>query len=297
MSEYQKIKFSVVMANYNNGFYLEDAIESVIAQTYHNWELVIVDDCSTDNSVDVIKRFLSDAKIKLVTHDKNLGCGASKSDGIAHASGEFIGILDADDALAPNCLELVIKEFNHYPNCGMVYTTSYECDKTLQKEYITQWVGQIEPGKTNLHLSRISAFRSFTRSSYNLTSGIDRKLRSAVDKDLIYKIEEVSELRYLNKPLYYRRYNSNGISQGDHETSAYINCVIAMLEAFRRRKKRKFSNLSAEQMSTILIRATPLCLKESKFFLTFKFLMIGLLLYPRNLKIFIKYLIKILNFS
>ena len=64
----QDISFSLLMTNYNNEKYIEEAINSVISQTYSNWELIIVDDCSTDNSIQIITPYLRNKKIKLASY-------------------------------------------------------------------------------------------------------------------------------------------------------------------------------------------------------------------------------------
>ena len=69
----KKSPFSVLIANYNNAKYIKKAIESVLKQTYKNWEIVIVDDASTDNSLEVIRPYLKDKRIKLVKHKENQG--------------------------------------------------------------------------------------------------------------------------------------------------------------------------------------------------------------------------------
>ena len=87
---------SIIMPNYNSGKYISESIESVLAQTYENWELIVVDDCSSDDSIEVIKSY-SDPRIKLIQNEKNSGAAISRNNAIAVASGEFIAFLDSDD--------------------------------------------------------------------------------------------------------------------------------------------------------------------------------------------------------
>lgn len=99
-------KVSVIMPNYNCGKYLEETVNSVINQTYRNWELLIVDDCSTDNSVEVIKNLQSkDDRIKLFINEKNSGAAASRNRAMREASGKWIAFLDSDDLWTPDKLE------------------------------------------------------------------------------------------------------------------------------------------------------------------------------------------------
>jgi teichuronic acid biosynthesis glycosyltransferase TuaG len=97
---------SIVMPSYNTGDYIEETILSVINQTYRNWELIIVDDNSIDNSLEVIERFMKvDSRIALFKNFKNSGAAISRTIGIKKASGEFIAFLDSDDVWYQNKLK------------------------------------------------------------------------------------------------------------------------------------------------------------------------------------------------
>lgn len=121
----QKDLLSVVMVNYNHGIFLRDAIESVISQTYQKWELVVVDDGSTDNSLEIVheyqKRF--PGRIRLETHPNgnNLGIAASYRLGISFCQGEFIGFLEPDDLWLSENAGKKINVLKSYP-VGLVYS-------------------------------------------------------------------------------------------------------------------------------------------------------------------------------
>ncbi|KKM93661.1 hypothetical protein LCGC14_1206190 [marine sediment metagenome] len=117
----QDFSFSLLMANYNNAKYIKEAINSVISQTYSNWELIIVDDCSTDNSIQVITPFLRNKKIKLIKTKKNLGyCGALKT-AIYHALNNIIGIIDSDDKLHNQAIEKISEAYIYSRPISFVY--------------------------------------------------------------------------------------------------------------------------------------------------------------------------------
>lgn len=89
---------SIIMPTYNCGKYIGIAIDSVIAQTYQNWELIIVDDCSTDNSVEVIESYrLKDKRIKFYRLNVNSGAAAARNKAISEARGKYMAFLDSDD--------------------------------------------------------------------------------------------------------------------------------------------------------------------------------------------------------
>ena len=124
--------FSVIMPNYNKGKYIKEAIESVLAQTYPNWELVIVDDASTDNSLEVINTFLNNENIKLIKNADNKGVGYTAKLAVEHSSGEIIGTLDSDDVLVEDALMVMVNEHKAYPEYGLIYSNHYNCDKDLK---------------------------------------------------------------------------------------------------------------------------------------------------------------------
>ena len=106
-------KVSIIVPNYNCESFLIETIESVVKQTYSNWELIIVDDCSTDNSVAVINNYCQqDERIKLFVNDKNSGAAASRNRAIREASGKWIAFLDSDDLWLPEKLEKQLKFMN-----------------------------------------------------------------------------------------------------------------------------------------------------------------------------------------
>ena len=97
---------SVITPSYNCARFIEETIRSVQAQTWQNWEMVIVDDCSTDNSVDVIQRIAKDdARIRLMQHQWNGGPAVSRNIAIENAKGRYIAFLDSDDLWLPEKLE------------------------------------------------------------------------------------------------------------------------------------------------------------------------------------------------
>lgn len=93
------------MPSWNTGRYIGESIQCVIQQTYGNWELIIVDDCSTDNTDEVVKPFLQDERIKYLKNEKNSGAALSRNRALREAKGEWIAFLDSDDLWLPEKLE------------------------------------------------------------------------------------------------------------------------------------------------------------------------------------------------
>ena len=100
---------SIIMPSYNTGGYIKKALESVLAQTYSNWELIIVDDCSTDNTDEIVSAFFTDARIHYIKNEKNSGAAISRNHALREAKGKWIAFLDSDDLWHPEKLERQIK--------------------------------------------------------------------------------------------------------------------------------------------------------------------------------------------
>lgn len=111
---------SVIMPSFNTEKYINDSINSVLRQTYDNFELIIVDDCSSDNSVEVIKKY-DDSRIRLIVNTSNKGAAFSRNRALIESKGEWIAFLDSDDLWEPKKLEEQIK-FMQESNCWFSYT-------------------------------------------------------------------------------------------------------------------------------------------------------------------------------
>ena len=118
------MKISVITASYNYECYIKETIESVINQTYTNWELIIVDDGSKDNSVEVIKEYCKkDTRIKLFQHEngENRGLAETVQLALKQATGDWIVFLESDDTITSDYLEEKIKIANTNPEIGLIF--------------------------------------------------------------------------------------------------------------------------------------------------------------------------------
>lgn len=112
---------TVLMPVYNAARYLREALESILCQTYDRFELLIIDDGSTDSTVDIIKSY-SEERIRLVHHDRNLGLIATLNSGLALARGHYIARMDADDIAAPGRIAAQAAFMDAYPDVGICGT-------------------------------------------------------------------------------------------------------------------------------------------------------------------------------
>ncbi len=148
---------SIIMPSWNTAKFISESIQCVVDQTYQNWELLLVDDCSSDNTDDVVKPFLADTRIKYYKNEKNSGAALTRNRGLREANGEWIAFLDSDDLWLPEKLE---KQIGFMINNGYVfsyheYEKIDEEDKPLniivsgpdvvnkQKMYNYDYIGQL----------------------------------------------------------------------------------------------------------------------------------------------------------
>lgn len=118
------IQFSVVIPLYNKEKHITRAINSILNQKYQPAEIVIVDDGSTDHSVNEVEKFKEDSRIRLI-RQKNLGVSAARNNGVSETTNELIAFLDADDEWKPEFLSQIQRLYNNFPDCG-AYATAYE---------------------------------------------------------------------------------------------------------------------------------------------------------------------------
>lgn len=115
---------SIIMPSFNTGKYITETIESVLVQSYKNWELIIVDDCSSDNTDEIISTYLSDDRIHYLKNEKNSGAAFSRNTALREANGKWIAFLDSDDLWMPEKLE---KQLSFMKSNGYFFSyTDYE---------------------------------------------------------------------------------------------------------------------------------------------------------------------------
>ena len=238
------MKFSILIAHYNNGNFFKECYDSLLMQTYQNWEAIIVDDASTDDSLLQIRSLTkNDSRFRLYVNETNQGCGYTKRKCMEFASGEICAFLDPDDALYTQAIESSVNAFRQNSEIVAAYSKFMICDKFLNPLQVFKNSKQIynSPHFFNTHI-QISHFFSFTKEAYFKTSGINAALFNAVDQDLYLKILEVGNPKFINEVLYRYRTHSNGISQYKSKKSVKESFSKVILETMHRRKLQKIAN-------------------------------------------------------
>lgn len=203
---------SIIVTVYNRDRYLGAAIESILNQTYSDFELLIWDDGSSDRSVDIAQDYArKDKRVRVITAEHQGRVAALKA---AHAEviGTYIGWVDSDDLLAPTALEATVAILNTQPTVGMVYTNYLVIDEDNQVKGLGQRC-HIPYSKDRLLVDFMTFhFRLMRRSIYEQIGGVDPTL-VCEDYDICLKFSEVAEIYHLEQPLYYYRVHAQSISQ------------------------------------------------------------------------------------
>ncbi|AOW99800.1 hypothetical protein BJP34_10345 [Moorena producens PAL-8-15-08-1] len=203
-------EITYLIANYNNGKYITDCLNSLHQQSSPNWRAIIVDDQSTDNSLQIINSQLTE-KIKFLKNEQNIGYTPTLIRLIEQATTDIVGILDPDDALYPEATELVLQAYCEYPEAGFVYTNQDYYNEELTAKIGSYLSSAIPSGRTSL-MHGVGAMRTFRRSAYAKTTGLDPSILYAEDRDLVYKMEEVTPFVFVDLALYKYRYVPNSQS-------------------------------------------------------------------------------------
>ncbi|MBV6626464.1 MAG: glycosyltransferase [Rivularia sp. (in: Bacteria)] len=227
-------KISIVIPVYNRSNYLSAAIESVLKQTLTDFELIIWDDGSTDNSVDIANHYAQqDKRIKVIAA-KHQGQTLALQGAFSVISGTYTGWIDSDDILAPTALEETAIFLDNNPQVGLVYT-----DYLIINEK-NQMLGkgkrcQIPYSPDRLLVDFMTFhFRLMRKEVFKQAGGIDSESGLVQDYDLCLRLSEITQVHHLERPLYYYRQHTGCISYQKRVELIY-NSQEAIARALQRR--------------------------------------------------------------
>ncbi len=226
------IEFSVIIPLYNKVNYIKDCLESVLKQSHQNFEVIIVNDGSTDGSEKVVETF-EDPRIRLVQQE-NKGASSARNYGISIANSDWIALIDADDYWYPNHLEEIYKTIKILPKANVV-CTNYEI--LLEKAYLKKPTfsfdikSEIDYVSNYFEASYIDPLAwtsalAFTTSIFNKVGGFDTNITSGQDIDLTVKFGIHATIAFNPKvTMRYHRTTENNLSDltGLKEKLNYIN--------------------------------------------------------------------------
>ena len=209
MTSFMNPLISVIMPVYNREKYIGEAIESVLSQTYKNWELIIIDDGSTDTTYKIISEYANkDSRIKIFKNNINLGISPSRNKGLMFAKGKYIGILDSDDIILPETLEKCLPYFND--KIKLIYTNYVDIDT----EYNILRHNPAQPFNRNdiLTYTMWRPFGMYDKSCALSISGYDMGAKICEDGEFMLRFGQEFDMYHLNEFLYVRRIHDTNIT-------------------------------------------------------------------------------------
>lgn len=232
------MKFSILIAHYNNAQYFKECFESLIAQTYSDWEAIILDDCSVRDDQEMIKNIIkNDSRFIYYENKINKGVGFTKGKLIELASGQILGFVDPDDAILPEALEKSMLVFANKKEVVLTYSRFISCDKNLKPLLPSKAGRQIEndnPLFFNCPIV-INHFVCFSKKDYEKTEKINPDLKIAEDQDLYLKLYERGKVVFINENNYLYRFHGGGISQNENKKKSYEYWGKVIFDAMKRR--------------------------------------------------------------
>lgn len=243
---------SVIMPVYNAEKYVGLAIESILNQTYKKFEFIIVDDASTDSTLNILKDFSKrDKRIILIRNIKNLGVTKSLNKALEGALGKYIIRMDADDWAYPERLALQVDLMEHHPD--VVVSGSYieVCDKNLKTKCIRKY--RLDDISIRKHLFRYSPFAhpaTIWIGEILKSQRYDERIRICQDYELYFRVGKIGKFMNLDKSLLKLRMHDTSVSttMSDYQlkNTVLIRLSAVLLLGYNMTKLDKFYNFIQE---------------------------------------------------
>lgn len=263
-------KVSVIIPNYNHSTFLPQRIESVLNQTYQDFELIILDDCSQDNSKEIIERYRNHPRVsKIVYNTQNSGSTFKQWEkGISLAEGEYIWLAESDDYCEPNFIETLVTKLDQYPKAGVAYCQSISVD--LLNTPIHSWIDHTQVFAPNIWLDNFLmdgpeaimnffVYRNvipnasgviFRKATYDSTTGINTGMTLNGDWILWVKLLEKSSLLFVSKSLnYFRQHNEKATGRNTKN----FNNLKEIFELFKYIEERNAIGFKIKKRMTNIV--------------------------------------------
>lgn len=245
-------KVSVVIPNYNHARFLRKRIDSVLQQTFQDFELILLDDCSTDDSRSILSSYAADPRVTIEFNDANSGSTFKQwNKGVRLALGEYVWIAESDDYADPRFLERLVAVLDADPRVVFVNCRSWRVDADGQVNgYADSYLETVDPEKwtkdfnvdgreeCRQYFVRVNAVCNassvlFRRAVYECVGGADENLRFCGDWKLWASMALTGRVAYLSEPLNYYRTHSATVTEGSSQqglaATEYLRVVGWML--------------------------------------------------------------------
>ena len=276
---------SIIVPCYNQAQYLSESLDSVLAQTYLDWECVIVNDGSSDNTETVAKAYCDkDARFKYLKQ-KNQGPSAARNNGIRQSSGKYILPLDGDDLIAPTYMEKAVSYLESHKDCKLVY-----CQAEFFGEKTGLWQLEDYDYDRFIWSNCIFCTAFFRREDFELTGGYNTNMKAGFEdwdfwlsflkpQDIVYRIDEVLFMYRIktvsrNTEVWHSRiedvfkrvyHNHPEIYSQYSDTVIWLHCQLSMKEDMLRMKTAELEGIKNSRSYKLLLKIMKPLRKVIKF--------------------------------
>lgn len=230
-------KISILTTVYNRDKYLAACIDSVLASSFQDWELIIVDDVSSDNSVAIAQRYdQKDPRIKVYINDKNLGDYPNRNKAASYATGKYLKYLDADDLIYPHGLEIMVHTMEQFPEAGLgisqkvaedikPYPFVMQPKETFKREFLMRGVLGLGPTGTIIRRDAFKKIGGFTGTRY------------IGDTEMWYKIALIYPVVKMEDDLiFWRQHDDQEITKGQERFFYLENAFKLKLNTLQKKE-------------------------------------------------------------
>lgn len=233
-------KVSICIPTFNHAHFLNEAIESALSQTFKDLELLVVDNCSTDNTEEIVARYLKlDTRISYTRNESNIGLVGNLNRCLELAVGEYIKIMGADDLLEPSCIEQSLRIFDHNKNVSLVSCARILIDENSKPIGITAF------GSKSILTSGTKVIKKcfFTANligepiavlfrKKDAFPGFNAKYKQLIDLDLWFRLLEKGDFAFLPDALCKFRIHANQTTKANVKSLSFISDEIALFHDY-----------------------------------------------------------------
>lgn len=231
-------RLSITVLNYNYGHFLRDCLESILAQSYRDFEVIVIDDCSKDDSVRVVEPFLQDPRVRLITHTQNAGFVGSLIEGAEASSSPYLTVISADDfVLSPTAFEQQMRLLEANPNTSFCHGAWVILDTKTQaiievlpfsKDHVWSGEDEFQQLCTNYYVLHTGTI--IRRTAYAAVGGYDTSRRYTIDCTMWAVLCGAGDVAYVAETLYGYRIHGSNMSHRPEALRATTDELIRMVD-------------------------------------------------------------------
>jgi glycosyl transferase family 2 len=231
-------RLSITVLNYNYGHYLGECLRSIMAQSYVDFEVIVIDDCSSDDSLRVIEPFLQDPRVRLINHPQNAGFLRSLIEGVEASSSPYMCVVSADDfVLSPRAFEQQMRLLEQNPQATFCYGSWVLVDAKSEsvvdvapfpKDHV--WSGEEEFRQMCTSYHVLHSGTIIRRSAYEAVGGYPTDRRYTVDWTMWAVLCGAGDVAYVAEPLYGYRIHGSNMSRRPEVLRATTDEMVSMVE-------------------------------------------------------------------